>query len=171
VLGMTITMNGLHGALGALGVDQSLLVEGLRTAMNGMGVAFYTTLLGSVLGGVLLRVFAWITDASVNGLQDLMVRTYLVYASADLEPSDDRDMRALDASVAQLNQRVDLLTLAIQNSRKEMKGLGEDAAGMHQELKAFAEDDPIRLLAAGHARYALSVRPGVLNRMFARFRD
>jgi len=171
VLGMTITMNGLHGALGALGVNQALLVDGLRTAMNGMGVAFYTTLLGSVLGGVLLRVFAWITDASVNSLQDLMIRTYLVYASADLEPSDDRDIRALDASMSQLNQRIDLLNLAMQNSRKEMKGLSEQAVSMHQELKTLAEDDPIRLLAAGHARYALSVRPGFLNRWFARFRD
>jgi len=171
VLGMTITMNGLHGALGALGVNQQLLVDGLRTAMSGMGVAFYTTLLGSVLGGVLLRVFAWITDASVNGLQDLMVRTYLIYASADLEPSDDRDIRALDASVAQLNQRVELLTLAMQNSRKEMKGLSKEAVSMHRELKVLTEDDPLRQLAAGHARYALSVRPGLLNRWFARFRD
>lgn len=32
VLGMTITMNGLHGALGALGINQNLLVDGLRTA-------------------------------------------------------------------------------------------------------------------------------------------
>jgi len=171
VLGMTITMNGLHGALGALGINQDLLVDGLRTAMSGMGVAFYTTLMGSVLGGVLLRVFSWITDASVNGLQDLMIRTYLVYASADLEPSDDRDLRALDATVGQLSQRMELLHLALQASRKQMTGLREDAKSMHQELRELAEDDPIRHLAAGHARYALSVRPGFLNRVFARFRD
>ncbi|PJA27704.1 MAG: hypothetical protein CO188_11625, partial [Zetaproteobacteria bacterium CG_4_9_14_3_um_filter_54_145] len=111
VLGMTITMNGLSGALGSLGVDQSLLVEGLRTAMNGMGIAFYTTLIGSVLGGVLLRVFSWITDASVNGLQDLMLRTCIVHASADLEPSDDRNFRALDVTVQQLQSRVELLNM------------------------------------------------------------
>jgi len=171
VLGMTITMNGLHGALGALGVNQDLLVDGLRAAMNGMGVAFYTTLMGSVLGGVLLRVFSWITDASVNGLQDLMVRAYLVYAAADLEPSEDRDMRAMDASMAQLQQRVELLNLSMQASRKHMKDLREEATLMHQELRGLAENDPLRDLAVGHARYALSVRPGLLNRLFARFRD
>jgi pyridoxine 5'-phosphate synthase PdxJ len=127
--------------------------------------------MGSVLGGVLLRVFSWITDASVNGLQDLMIRTYLVYAAADLEPSDDRDIRSLDASVGQLSQRMELLHLAMQASRKEMTGLREEAGLMHQELKELAEDDPIRQLAAGHARYALSVRPGFLNRVFARFRN
>ncbi|MDQ6972226.1 MAG: MotA/TolQ/ExbB proton channel family protein [Mariprofundaceae bacterium] len=171
VLGMTITMNGLQGALGSLGINQDLLVDGLRTAMSGMGVAFYTTLMGSVLGGVLLRVFAWITDASVNGLQDLMVRTYLVYASADLEPSDERDIRALDASVTHLNERMEMLNLAMRASRKEMQGLRADALGMHEQLKGLAVDDPVPGLTASHARYALSVRPGMLNRMFARFRS
>jgi len=171
VLGMTITMNGLQGALGALGINQDLLVEGLRTAMSGMGVAFYTTLMGSVLGGILLRVFSWITESSVNGLQDLMVRTYLVYASADLKPSDERDIRALTNSVAQLNHYMGMLNLAISASRKEMQGLTADALGMHEQLKGLAADDPVPGLTASHARYALSVRPGLLNRMFARFRS
>lgn len=171
VLGMTITMNGLHGALGALGINQNLLVDGLRTAMSGMGVAFYTTLMGSVLGGILLRVFSWITDASVNGLQDLMIRTYLVYASADMEPSEERDIRAMDVSVANLEQRMQLLTRAIQASRKEMAGLREEAGQMHSQLKELLEDNPMHDLTVSHARYAFSVRPGFLNRVFARFRD
>jgi flagellar motor component MotA len=171
VLGMTITMNGLHGALGSLGSDDTMLVEGLRSAMNGMGVAFYTTLIGSVLGGVLLRVFSWITDASINGLQDLMLRTCVVHASADLEPSDERDLRALDASVQQLQARVELLNLALKASREEMASLREEAGNMHVELGQLSEDDPIRKLAAGHARYALGVRPTLLSRLFYRRRD
>ncbi len=171
VLGMTITMNGLHGALGSLGSDDTMLVEGLRSAMNGMGVAFYTTLIGSVLGGVLLRVFSWITDASINGLQDLMLRTCVVHASADLEPSDERDLRALDASVQQLQARVELLNLALKASREEMASLREEAGNMHVELGRLSEDDPIRKLAAGHARYALGVRPNLLSRLFYRRRD
>ncbi|MDQ6959442.1 MAG: MotA/TolQ/ExbB proton channel family protein [Mariprofundaceae bacterium] len=168
VLGMTITMNGLNGALGSLGVDEGLLVEGLRNAMNGMGVSFYTTLIGSVLGGVLLRVFSWITDASINGLQDLMLRTCLVHASADLEPSDERDLRALDASVQHLQARVELLNMALKASREEMGHVRKEAALMHAEIGQLAENDPIRKLAAGHARYALGVRPGLLSRIFRR---
>jgi len=168
VLGMTITMNGLNGALGSLGTDDTMLVEGLRSAMNGMGVSFYTTLIGSVLGGVLLRVFSWITDASINGLQDLMLRTCLVHASADLEPSDERDFRALDASVDQLQERVALLNLALKASREEMGHMRKEAGLMHAEIGQLAENDPIRKLAAGHARYALGVRPGLLSRIFHR---
>lgn len=171
VLGMTITMNGLSGALGSLGVNQHLLVEGLRSAMSGMGVAFYTTLIGSVLGGVLLRVFAWITDASVNGLQDLMLRSCIVHASADLEPGDDRHIRALDISVQRLQERVELLNLALRASREEMGMLREEAATMHRELGELAADDPIRKMAGGHARYALGIRPGLLTRIFHRRRD
>ncbi len=168
VLGMTITMNGLNGALGSLGTDDTLLVEGLRSAMNGMGVAFYTTLIGSVLGGVLLRVFSWITDASINGLQDLMLRTCVVHASADLEPSDERNFRSLDATVQHLTERVELLNLALNASREEMGHLREQAARMHSELGEMADNDPIRKMAAGHARYALSIRPNIFARLFRR---
>jgi hypothetical protein len=168
VLGMTITMKGLNGALGSLGTDDTMLVEGLRSAMNGMGISFYTTLIGSVLGGVLLRVFSWITDASINGLQDLMLRTCIVHASADLEPSDDRDFRALDSSVQQLQQRVELLNLALKASREEMGHMRKEAGLMHAEIGQLAENDPIRTLAAGHARYALGVRPSLLSRIFRR---
>ena len=170
VLGMTITMNGLNGALGSLGVDQSLLVDGLRSAMNGMGVSFYTTLIGSVLGGVLLRVFSWITDASINGLQDLMLRTCLVHASADLEPSDDRNVRALDISVHHLQERIELLNMALKASREEMAAMRREAGRMHAEIGELAENDPIRQLAVGHARYAVGVRPGLLQRIFSRRR-
>ncbi len=166
VLGMTITMNGLNGALGSLGTNDTMLVEGLRSAMNGMGVSFYTTLIGSVLGGVLLRVFSWITDASINGLQDLMLRTCIVHASADLEPSDERNFHALDNTVQQLQARVELLNLALKASREEMGYMRQEAGLMHAEIGQLAENDPIRKLAAGHARYALGIRPGLLSRIF-----
>jgi hypothetical protein len=42
---------------------------------------------------------------------------------------------------------------------------------MHVELGRLSEDDPIRKLAAGHARYALGVRPNLLSRLFYRGRD
>jgi len=101
----------------------------------------------------------------------LMLRTCVVHASADLEPSDERDLRALDASMEHLQSRVELLNLAIKASREEMGYLREEAGKMHAELGQLAENDPIRKLAAGHARYALGVRPNLLSRLFFRRRD
>ncbi|TLS65377.1 MotA/TolQ/ExbB proton channel family protein [Mariprofundus erugo] len=166
VLGMTMTMNGLHSALGELGVNQELLLAGLRTAMNGMGTAFYTTLMGAVLGGILLRVFAWITDGSINGLQDLLLRTCIVHAAADLKADQTRDLRLMEAQVDQLEQRFRLLNLAMQASREEMHYLRDEACLMHTEMLAMAEGNPVRKIATEHARYALSVRPGFFKRLF-----
>ena len=167
VLGMTLTMNGLNGALGSLGENEDLLMEGLRSAMAGMGVAFYTTLLGSVLGGVILRVYSWITDASVNSLQDLMLRSFLVHASADMEPSAERDLKMYGVGVARLQENLSLLQQAMQASREEMRHMSEDALKLHAEFKQMAEEDPVRDLAISHARYAYAVRPGWLARLFS----
>ncbi|HKI62198.1 MAG TPA: MotA/TolQ/ExbB proton channel family protein [Mariprofundaceae bacterium] len=167
VLGMTLTMNGLNGALGSLGENEDLLMQGLRSAMAGMGVAFYTTLLGSVLGGVILRVYSWITDASVNSLQDLMLRSFLVHASADMEPSAERDLRMYGVGIARLQENLSLLKQAMQASREEMRHMSEDAVKLHAEFKQMAEEDPVRDLAISHARYAYAVRPGWLARLFS----
>jgi len=167
VLGMTLTMNGLNGALGSLGENQDLLLEGLRSAMAGMGIAFYTTLLGSVLGGVILRVYSWLTDASVNGLQDLMLRSFLVDASADMEPSAERDLKMYGVGIARLQENLSLLQQAMQASREEMRLMSEDAVKLHAEFKLMAEEDPVRDLAISHARYAYAVRPGWFARVFS----
>ena len=41
------------------------LVDPVNGPLRGLGTAFYTTLLGAVLGGVVLRVLTNIVDASV----------------------------------------------------------------------------------------------------------
>ena len=70
----------------------------------------------------------------------------------------------------QLQSRVELLNMALQASREEMGMLREEAITMHHQLGDLAADDPIRKLAAGHARYAVGMRPGFLARIFSRFR-
>lgn len=56
IIGLIMTIGGLGQALGGADGDTSELLNGLRTSISGMGVAFYTTLAGAVLGGVILRV-------------------------------------------------------------------------------------------------------------------
>ncbi len=161
VLGMTMTLSGLNGALAAIGDDQELMLEGLSSAMSGMGVAFYTTLLGSILGGILLRVFAWITDSSIDGLQDLMMRSCLVYAAADLAPSPDRDIHLLNQQVEQLERRMQALHTLFSNSSKMVAGFNEEIARLNSSIKVTSEGEDVLKAISVHRYYASLLRSEV----------
>ena len=142
VMGLTLTLTGLTASLDALGHDQEQLLEGLRKAMGGMGTAFYTTLLGAILGGVLLRVFAQITEQGVEGLFDRTMRICLVYCSADFKPSLERDIRFLDAEMASLGERVKFLQSAFSASRKSMEDFREEVVN----LRGLSQEERTSLL-------------------------
>jgi len=120
VVGLTLTLTGLTSSLEALGQDQDQLLQGLRGAMGGMGTAFYTTLLGSVLGGVLLRVFAHIDESGIDTLENALTRICLVYCSADFKPSVERDVRKLNAEVNTLTNSIELLRKHLEESKSVM---------------------------------------------------
>ena len=131
VVGLTLTLTGLTSSLEALGQDQEQLLRGLRGAMGGMGTAFYTTLLGSVLGGVLLRVFAHIDDNGIDSLENTLTRICLVYCSADFKPSAQRDVRALSNEINKMDQQIQHLNTSLEQAktmisdyREELKELG-----------------------------------------------
>jgi len=127
VMGLTLTLAGLTSSLDALGNDQDRLLAGLRRAMGGMGTAFYTTLLGSVLGGVLLRVFALITDNGVEGLSDAMKKICLVYCSADTRPTVEREVRTLNIELEHLGDRAKMLQAALNDSLVAMSNFRNEA--------------------------------------------
>ncbi len=137
VMGLTLTLTGLTSSLEALGHNQELLLSGLRKAMAGMGTAFYTTLLGAVLGGVLLRVFAQITEQGTEGLYDRLMRTCLVYCSADLKASMNRDIRFLDSELAMLGEHIRSLQSACDDSRKAMAEFREEV----EQLRDSSEQE------------------------------
>ena len=128
VVGLTLTLTGLTGSLEALGQDQDQLLAGLRDAMKGMGTAFYTTLLGSVLGGVLLRIFAHIDENGVESLENSLTRICIVHCAADFKPSQQRDVRVLNSQVEALTQNVEALQRALADSRQAMKDLTQEMA-------------------------------------------
>jgi len=158
VLGMTMTLSGLNGALAAIGDDQELMLEGLSSAMSGMGIAFYTTLLGSILGGVLLRVFAWITDSSIDGLQDLMMRSCLVYAAADLTPSPERDIHRLTQQMEQLEQRMHALHSVFSNSSQMVASFNDEVSRLNSTLKESGDGEDVLKAISVHRYYANLLR-------------
>ncbi|MDX1810457.1 MAG: MotA/TolQ/ExbB proton channel family protein [Gammaproteobacteria bacterium] len=120
VMGLTLTLSGLTSSLDALGTDQDLLLEGLRHAMGGMGTAFYTTLLGAVLGGVLLRIFALITDNGIGALQDYITKICMVHLTSDFKPTVERDVRFLNVELDALGEKVQTLQSAFRDSKESI---------------------------------------------------
>ncbi|WP_455200220.1 MotA/TolQ/ExbB proton channel family protein [Kaarinaea lacus] len=132
VVGLTLTLTGLTSSLEALGQDQEQLLRGLRGAMGGMGTAFYTTLLGSVLGGVLLRVYGHIDENGVDSLENALTRICLVYCSADFKPSTERDVRALNQEIDSLTQRIEYLKKILNESKTIVAEFSQELAELHK---------------------------------------
>lgn len=126
VVGLSVTLSGLSGSLDALGHDEAMLLDGLRKAMSGMGTAFYATLLGAVLGGVLLRVFALITEGGIEDLYDRAMKICLVYCAADCKPTPEKDARSLIAEIDILGKNVVALQAAFNESRLAIAAFREE---------------------------------------------
>jgi len=144
VTGLTLTLTGLTSSLDALGQDQDLLLAGLRKAMSGMGTAFYTTLLGAVLGGVLLRIFALITEYGLGSLHDFITKTCMVHLSADFKPTVERDVRFLNVEIDALTTKVAGLKEVFSESKDSIN----DFQQAIKELHTSTDDD-------GHGTFTL----------------
>lgn len=161
VMGLTMTLTGLEGSLQALGHDQELLLSGLRHAMSGMGTAFYTTLLGAVLGGVLLRVFAHITEHGVEGLYDFVMKTCLVYCSSEYKPSLQRDLRFINTELNELHGTARHIKEAFLSSKDAMEEF-------YAEVRRFnaprdeKDEDSLETAIARHRRYCDVLREEIM---------
>lgn len=171
VLGLTMTLTGLNGALESVGEDRMAMLIGLRDAMSGMGLAFYTTLLGAVMGGVLLRVFAHITDNSTEALQAILVRSCLVYAAAELKENAG-EINQLDHEVGRLEQRLSGLQLALRENQLALRDFAADARDAREAMMLTGPDDEIFKSIAVHRHYAKVLRYELsLQRQLANFRQ
>lgn len=130
VIGLTFTLTGLTTALDSLQENHQELIRGLEQAMRGMGTAFYTTLLGSVLGGVLLRIFSLITSHGISDLSDTLKRI-CIFCTRDIGPSPERDLRLLNEEVLVLSDNCRLLRDALNDSRAAMLAFRETASELH----------------------------------------
>jgi flagellar motor component MotA len=171
VAGLTLTLTGLTSSLDALGQDQAQLLAGLRGAMSGMGKAFYTTLLGAVLGGVLLRIFAHIDENGVESLEDSLTRTCLVYCSADFKPSLERDLHLINAEIDTMSRNIAGLSKLLGNTREAMREFATEVKHPGQDISIDHLREMVRLREAYVKSLALEIKlkqaeRGVLGYLF-----
>lgn len=171
VAGLTLTLTGLTSSLDALGQDQAQLLSGLRGAMSGMGTAFYTTLLGAVLGGVLLRIFAHINENGVESLEDSLTRTCLVYCSSDFKPSLERDLHLINAEIDTMSRNIAGLNKLLGNTREAMREFATEVKHPGQDISIDHLREMVRLREAHIKTLALEIKlkqseRGVLGYLF-----
>jgi hypothetical protein len=68
ILGLLICVGPLEDVLSGGGgsADMEKIMGALRTTVKGLGTAFYTTLFGAALGGVMLRILTNVVDAHIT---------------------------------------------------------------------------------------------------------
>lgn len=171
VAGLTLTLTGLTSSLDALGQDQAQLLAGLRGAMSGMGTAFYTTLLGAVLGGVLLRIFAHIDENGVESLEDSLTRTCLVFCSSDFKPSLERDLHLINAEIDTMSRNIAGLNNLLSSTREAMREFATEVKHPGQDVSIDHLREMVRLREAHVKTLALEIKlkqseRGVLGYLF-----
>jgi hypothetical protein len=132
VVGLIAILAGLTTSMDALGHDQDRLLAGIRHAMGGMGTSFYATLLGSVLGGLLLRVFVLINDHGIDELSENLKKICMVYCSADAKPTLERELRFFNIEIAALGNNVKLLQAAFQETKNTLADFKDHARELHK---------------------------------------
>lgn len=100
IVGLIGSVKGIDAVLANVGDDKKALFDGLRDTVSGMGTAFYTTLLGSILGGVTLRGLAHLTLAHSDSLIAQIAEISEVYLLPTLRSAARRKHGAALATTA-----------------------------------------------------------------------
>ncbi|XAM00575.1 MotA/TolQ/ExbB proton channel family protein [Phycisphaeraceae bacterium D3-23] len=66
IIGLIQSADGLTDVFMAMSNSDTSIMSGVRTTLEGMGIAFYTTLLGAILGGVCLRLLSSLVDSNIE---------------------------------------------------------------------------------------------------------
>lgn len=84
IVGLINSVSGLGEVMSAVGSDSDGLMAGMQETLGGMGTAFYTTLIGAMLGAVALRVLAGVANSNANRLVAHIAELTEVYIAPTL---------------------------------------------------------------------------------------
>ena len=68
IIGLIASVSGVSDVMAAVGTDKTALLGGMQHTLGGMGTAFYTTLLGALIGGIVLRILSTIVASHADHL-------------------------------------------------------------------------------------------------------
>lgn len=65
IIGLIGMMGGMEVAVSGADGDSGAMADGMMQSLGGMSTAFYTTLIGAIFGGVMIRILTNVVDASI----------------------------------------------------------------------------------------------------------
>ena len=92
LLGLVVAIGGLDDVLLNIEDANGNMIKGMQRALSGIGVAFYTTLMGAIFGGIMLRLLSGITKNAQSELICLIAETCEVYILPELQESQETGM-------------------------------------------------------------------------------
>jgi hypothetical protein len=124
-LGLIGTISGLISSIGGLQevAGSSGIMSGVTRAIDGMGVAFYTTLIGSALGGITLRILYFYVDKQVDSFVFTMAETVETRIIPYLRVSERQD-NVRDITMSTVNA---LRLMGLLEDRNEIQTLHRSA--------------------------------------------
>ena len=87
IVGLINSVSGLGEVMNAVGSDSDGLMEGMQETLGGMGTAFFTTLIGAMLGAVALRILAGLANSNANTLVAHIAELTEIYIAPTLRKS------------------------------------------------------------------------------------
>jgi hypothetical protein len=109
VVGLIMTVDGLDTVLQSNSADFGGMKSGLTKAVSGMGTAFYTTFIGALLGGVVLKVLgAEMRKAALQLVADTLTFGEL-FISPQFDKKASEALVALEDRMLVLNEQIGTL--------------------------------------------------------------
>lgn len=106
VLGLIMTVTGLDLVLQSSSADFASMKAGMNATVSGMGTAFYTTLFGALLGGVVLKVLGAEMRKSGMILSADALRFSELYVSPQMARHASETLVELEQGIGAVNTRL-----------------------------------------------------------------
>lgn len=137
IIGLINAISGLDMVINNVGVSRENIMSGLVSAMAGMKTAFYTTLYGAVLGGIVLKVLQSTNDVALTELAadlvDFIDHTLTPVKGGPSTPN----FSTLQERIDSLAMNMETFSVQLQKADKDLSQLLQTS--VHSRLNSIAQ--------------------------------
>lgn len=153
IVGLIYAVAGLNDVIQHVGASKEDLMAGLGKTIRGMGTAFYTTFLGALSGGIMLKVLCVnnatslaIISSCLRDFLELDLLPYLSYQKTTGETPAGQDLKQnyrdiKDTLESRMKANMELLKLQFDNYHESMETIEGDIKKFHSLFGGLKSHD------------------------------